>query len=384
MNSGVKIIHISSHYDYVPGYHPPKDGDLYPLASWAGLLAKRMKKRYPQLDIEVWRPDKTVDKISHKEVLGLNTYLFPVRRLMLARALSFQMYRRLRMLCKEHNVVVYCHSIYDSFSIFGPMILPKARFILIHHGGLPPELKGDNLKNKLKHYFISRSYKKVHKLTYQNWINKDFLRSFLAPEKLNFWVVGADFVQFKPLGNKKELRAKYGLNPDTVYGIYVGPYSSLKNVELILEAYKELKDKYDFSVIFIGGGPSDELYGEIHDLGLIDFGKVDWYEMNDFYNCADFYIHPIFNFSREAFGVAPVEAMAANLPVLSTLLPFLQSEFSIDPALLGLPVFNKEEVTQGIEHMILNHRSYLSVRDYSKKILDAEASIIDIFVGLME
>ena len=366
MKRELKIIHLTLIRDYIKGYHPPKDSDLYPLASWAGLIATRMKKRHPYLDVEVWRADKVMKETSHKKIFDMDTLFFPVEKITIGNCLTLTMYRRLLRLSKKYEVVIYHHNIYDAMSIFGPIILPKVKFIPLHHGGLPPRSTVDNVKNKIKDFFIRSFYKKNHRITYQNWVAKDYLKEFCNPEQLKFWIVGADYKKFTELGDRAALRKKYGLSTDKVYGLYVGPYSRVKSVELILDAYQQLIGRYDFSIIFVGGKSSDEFSEEIKELGLIDLGRVDWDEMPSIYNCADFYIHPVFNFSRVGFDVSLMEAMAANIPVASTLLPILEEELSMDVNILGKPISKRDEVVESVEYMIKNHGSFHDVRAYQR------------------
>jgi len=343
-----------------------------------------MITRRPDLDIEVWRPEKEISAIREGEIFGLKTFLFPVHRVMIGKSVSFPMIRRLKSLCEENDVYVFIHSIYSPFSIIGPLLLPKAKIIVLHHGGLPPKMRKNNLKNNLKDSALRYSYKKIHHITYQNAITKDYLNTFVDRFRTSFWVVGADYSKFTPLSNRSELRKTYGLEKETVYGIYVGPYSNIKNVELILEAYQELKNKYNFSLIFVGGKKTDPLHEDIQRLGLTDFGRVPWKQLNEIYNCADFYIHPIFNFKREAFGVTPVEAMAADLPVASSLLPFLQKELPVQVEALGKSVYQKEEVCHAMEYLIQNHDSFNSVRENSQLFLDADTFLTDHLINLTE
>jgi len=68
----LKIIHLTSFAKgEKPPHHAPRDSDYYFVSSWAGLIARRLKKFKPNLDIETWRAEKEFDNKSEKEFLTL-------------------------------------------------------------------------------------------------------------------------------------------------------------------------------------------------------------------------------------------------------------------------------------------------------------------------
>lgn len=117
--------------------------------------------------------------------------------------------------------------------------------------------------------------------------------------------------RFYPLYKKKK-------NSFTI--IYSGGLGKRKNVELLLTAYKVLEQKYDHIELKIAGAyPDRTIYpGLAKSLGLkrASFtGYVPDSEMNKFYNSGDLLIYTSL---YEGFGFAPLEAMSAGVPVIST------------------------------------------------------------------
>ena len=49
--------------------HPKRDEDQFYFVSCAGPIAKRIKNRAPDLDIEVWSADREFDKLSCRNIL---------------------------------------------------------------------------------------------------------------------------------------------------------------------------------------------------------------------------------------------------------------------------------------------------------------------------
>ena len=105
--------------------------------------------------------------------------------------------------------------------------------------------------------------------------------------------------------------------------IYVGRMDPYKNVPMLVDAFKRIKDACPFPVRLKVIGPKDARYPEAErraaELGLsneIAFtGFVTDEELAETYRTADLLAHP----SRyEGFGLQIVEAMAAATPVLCT------------------------------------------------------------------
>jgi glycosyltransferase involved in cell wall biosynthesis len=344
------------------------DSDGFFVGSWAGLIARRLKAYDSELDISIWRMEPVVKKPLQKKVFGLEGIIWPSGFIIIRNVLTFSMMLRIIKLSQLYNIIVHYHSIFDRF-ILVRFFLPKnVKIILSHHGGVPP------VKGSMKDLFLQVTYRNVSAITYISATVRDYLRSIKIPEKkLHFLPVGADFNIFKP-SNKKLANKKLGLTPDTIYGIYVGSFYRLKSVDLILDIYDELKAKYNFSVIFVGGedNESNDLYKEVKESGCPFFGRQKWTNMVEFYNAADFYFHPAFNPQFGGLDVAWIEALACNIPVISPQLKYLDFDYSE----LGVAVDNPQDAFEKTEFMINNHHKFTKCREISIQQLDANNSIM--------
>lgn len=193
--------------------------------------------------------------------------------------------------------------------------------------------------------------------------------------------MGADFGLHKP-GDKIKARKKLGLEGDKVYGIYAGSFYKLKSVDLILNAYFKLNDKFNFSVIFVGGenNPENDLYQEVVESGCPYFGLQKDFNMTDFYNAAEFYIHPAFNPEFGGIDVTWMEALACNIPVISPKLSYLDFDYSE----LGLCPVNYEDFLKKLEIMIKSFHNYTRCREISQKYLDGNIAIMEKLWGIYE
>src|SRR5215470_7959726 len=117
--------------------------------------------------------------------------------------------------------------------------------------------------------------------------------------------------------SRRNLIAETGGGEGTKLLLYVGRLSPEKNVPLLIETIGRLTD--DFRLVVAGDGPlagwldkeaKVRAPGRVHLLGHIG----DRAKLLGLYADCDAFIHPN---PREPFGIAPLEAMAAGLPLVA-------------------------------------------------------------------
>ncbi|NQV00011.1 MAG: glycosyltransferase family 4 protein, partial [Parcubacteria group bacterium] len=109
------------------------------------------------------------------------------------------------------------------------------------------------------------------------------------------------------------------------YILYVGNAYPHKNLEGLVEAYKEFKEKNDFSHQLVLIGKEDYFYqrlkqdaystGILYDSSVVFFGFASQKDLAYLYSKASLYVFPSF---IEGFGLPGLEAMSFNLPVISS------------------------------------------------------------------
>lgn len=374
-----KVIHLSGYSPCKLLSHPVKDNDYYFVSSWAGLIARRLKEYKPDIDIEIWRAEDKFDKKTEREIFNIKGVIWPYKKIPFIRnPLTFSMVRKLNELKKIYNIILHYHDIYNlRFVVLLKLMCPGIKIVLSHHGGIPP--KDKTLKFRLMNFFYNEN--SISYITYLSLRTKNFLELIPHHPPLKFLPVGADFDHFTTI-DKIEIRNKLSLEPNMVYGIYVGKFYRLKSVDLILELYNELKTKYNFSIIFVGGAdaPDNDLYKEVINAGCPWFGVIPWIEMVKYYNAADFYIHPAFHPAFGGLDVAWIEALACNKPVLSPQLAYLDFDYSD----LGVLLRNESEIIEKTEWMIKNYKTFTKCREVSKKHLDGKTAIMDRIVTIYD
>jgi glycosyltransferase involved in cell wall biosynthesis len=352
-----------------------KGTDYWYLFGWSSVYARRLAKKYPNLDIENWRTDLDVERTVLKEFLGVKAVVFPYKKPFIKNVLTWEMIKLLKKYQKEYKVILHFYSLYNIYyNLFIPYILPKCYLVLSHHGGCPPD------KNSIEDWFKRKIYfssiKHFDAVTYISNRTKIFLDNISLNTKRYFLPVGADFNFFKPI-DKTVARKSLGLDINKIYAIYVGNFYRIKSVDLILETYYQLKKEYEFSIIFIGGknDKKNDLYEDVTKSGCPYYGYQPWDILKYFYAAADFYIHPAFHPDFGGFDTTLQEIMAMNRPVLSSQLSYLD----FDHSELGITLDSESEIIVKTKLMINNFKKFKKVREIAIKELDGNTSIIDCY-----
>ncbi len=117
---------------------------------------------------------------------------------------------------------------------------------------------------------------------------------------------------------RRQLLAQVNGDQNTRLLLYVGRLSPEKNVPLLIEMLERLADE-NFRLVVAGAGPlTDWLESEAHRRTpgkVLSLGHVqDRQALINLYANCDAFVHPN---PREPFGIAPLEAMAAGLPLIA-------------------------------------------------------------------
>jgi len=129
---------------------------------------------------------------------------------------------------------------------------------------------------------------------------------------------GVDLERFRPVSEerRKALRIKYGLPQDRFLVLHVGHITRQRNIEMLVELQRRCQ------VVVVSGesvGEDVKLASALSDSGVIVFG--DYLEsVEEIYQAADCYIFPVLSDQGSIeFPLSVLEAMACNLPVVTTL-----------------------------------------------------------------
>jgi glycosyltransferase involved in cell wall biosynthesis len=155
----------------------------------------------------------------------------------------------------------------------------------------------------------------------------DEIRRLLPPdsqERLHVCPMGVDFRRFNAKSNRSleraELLRQIAGTSKSVVILYAGRISKEKNLTVLPEVLRSLlkPGSPDYRLVIAGNGPlADELRKSLERAApgrSIIVGQCQRDRLAVLYRAADIFIHPN---PREPFGIAPLEAMAAGLPVVA-------------------------------------------------------------------
>lgn len=136
----------------------------------------------------------------------------------------------------------------------------------------------------------------------------------MEQKKLDTYKYWVNFEIFKPLNNKKELRAEVGF-PDKFTVLFVGRLTKIKGVKELISVAKKLSS---INFIFIGTGPLENYLRDeqMKNKNIIFLGRVENKKLPKYYNIADILCIP--SQYKEGFGRVVMEAVACGLPVVGS------------------------------------------------------------------
>lgn len=136
---------------------------------------------------------------------------------------------------------------------------------------------------------------------------------------------GVDLDTFRPAADRAAMRRALGLDPEAVLVGCFGRIRAQKGVDLLVEAaLRLLPDRPAVQVVLTGRVTAEHegfaagLRARIDAAGLGDrirfIGERPWDEIVALYPCLDLFVAPA---RWEGFGLTPLEAMAAGVPVVA-------------------------------------------------------------------
>ena len=229
---------------------------------------------------------------------------------------------------------------------------------------------GAPLKNWILYYPVERFLS--HFTDVLITINQeDFNRAkshFHAKETIYIPGIGVDTKKFcKCAVSKDQKRNELGIPSNTFVLLSVGELQKRKNQQLILEALKKIQnDKIIY--LCVGKGEEEDNYKKfVDDNKLINVRFLGFRsDINELCIAADCFVHPSI---REGLGIAPLEAMASGLPLISSYINGIRdytsnrvTGFCIDPNSI-------DEMIDAINNMYLDESFRKECGENNKKIV---------------
>jgi glycosyltransferase involved in cell wall biosynthesis len=136
----------------------------------------------------------------------------------------------------------------------------------------------------------------------------------IKAEKVLLYPRGIDIQRFTPEKRNGFLARRYGLE-DVCTLLYVGRVSREKNLDLLVEAYRDLRGRVDnVHLVIVGDGPYlADMQTALAGLPCTFTGVLKGDDLVSVYASADVFVFPS---ATDTFGNVILEAQACGLPVI--------------------------------------------------------------------
>lgn len=274
-------------------------------------------------DRSVW-PEERVQKFKEQlRQLGVECIQLDFSRSPFKIQRHYQSYRETIKLIKDRKYCfIHTHTPIASAIVRQAAHKTGTKVIYTAHGFHFYE--GAPVKNWLIFYPIEKHFSKYTDVLIT--INKeDYNRAsekFEAKKTVYIPGVGVDTEKFAICKvDKKAKRKKLGVKESDFLLLSVGELSERKNYKVVFEALRKMDESGTIDNIVylvVGKGKQEnELKQFINEYGLQEHIKLLGYrtDIDELCETVDCFVHPSI---REGLGIAPLEAMAAGLPLISS------------------------------------------------------------------
>lgn len=139
----------------------------------------------------------------------------------------------------------------------------------------------------------------------------------LSRDKMKLFPRGTDCTAFSPSKRSSQFLKKYNLDPEKITISYVGRVSREKDLDILSEAYLQLKKKYSsIQILIVGEGPYlVELRKDLKNSDAYFTGELSGQSLYEAYASSDIFVFPS---STDTYGNSVLEAQASGLPAIVT------------------------------------------------------------------
>lgn len=165
-----------------------------------------------------------------------------------------------------------------------------------------------------------------------------------------------------------ELKKELGIKPRNFNILYVGRIAKEKNIEFLIENFKNVLKKVRFCKMYIvGDGPDIKDLIELTNKNKLDdkivfVGKVPWEDVPKYYAACDVFVTAS---TSETQGLTVLEAMAASKPVVA--IKDESFELVIDNGKDGLLFKNEKEYVESIYKLYKDKKFYNEIKVAARK-----------------
>lgn len=307
-------------------------------------------------DKSVWTEERVRQFIDELEAKKIKYYQIDFSRNPIAIDKDFVSYQQLKRLIVDENIeLIHCHT--PVAGVISRMVTHKMKVKVIYTAHGFHFFDGAPKKNWLIYYPIEKFFSKWTDVLIT--INKeDYNRA-----KKNFYAkvvryipgVGVDTKKFANCNiNRAEKQKELCIPEDAFVLLSVGELQNRKNQRTIIEALHKLKNQNIYYLVVGKGKLQAEYEKIINKYGLEENIRLLGFrtDIDELCKIADCFVHPSV---REGLGIAPLEAMASGLPLISSYINGIKdyTKDDISGCCIKNPV-DVNEMSKAIDKMFKN------------------------------
>jgi glycosyltransferase involved in cell wall biosynthesis len=322
----IKVIHLSpaSH-----SFFGKEDLKRRLVEDWYSFTAQQVKKYHPEIEVECWCPEKTYKKqeefiYSNIKYRQFPTIFAPTYGSDFSLEILKELKKEMNKAKKEnYKLIIHLHEHHSLQGLLVATLFKNSNMISQHHGGSSP----------VKHLAKTKRYRLFFPLflfshLWENHVLKniryfyalsqeeiDYLKKIAPKSNIRFQTMGVDDYYFKSM--RKDVarkKLKWPLNKKII--LYLGRVGYIKGTNYLIKAMKKLKD---VDLKLIGWLQEKEFAKELESskkLGNVEyFGAIFGKDKLVYTSACDAFVLPS---TKEGASVVVMEALARNLPVVST------------------------------------------------------------------
>ncbi|MCL2435304.1 MAG: glycosyltransferase family 4 protein [Lentimicrobiaceae bacterium] len=335
--------------------------------------------------------------------IGVNTRLFVKGKMDGIAWVAYEILKRIVTQHPEHEFVFFFDRPYNPYFIFAPnvkpvVVRPQARhpflWFLFFETGIKKALRKENIDlfispdgwvclgtnvktinvihdlnfehypsffspliRKYYTYFFPRFARKAdHIITVSQFSKNDIVNRYHVDAKKISVVYNAASEDFFEIDEQEKQRTIQRLTNGVPYFVFVGSAHKRKNVERIMQAFDQFRQKYaDFKFVFAGSNKYwdkdiKETYHQLkHKSDIVFTEYLSTTEMNYVVSSALALVYPSL---FEGFGIPIVEGFAAHVPVITSNVTSMP-EVAGEAALLVNPM-SVTEIANAMEKIVMD------------------------------
>ncbi len=377
-----KIIVLT--FNYEPSQFPAAPDSenrfyTYGFGSAFGRLIQNQIRRY---EVEVWRLDGYCEvNYSEKIIEKVKYRIYKAAKI---NKLGFFSWKFIKDLKSENKrtkpifFVVHTHN-WQTYQI--AFFLKGAKIITTHHGDWSPFFLYETTKGfrKIK-AFLGKAAEKItfRNITYFlicDLAEVKYIKLAAPGMKYEIFSTGLDIHRFKTI-NRADARKELGLDINKKYILYVGKLYKYKQVDKLIKIWLEIKKEIPETELLIVGNEGRDKWGEeYYDLAVSSgakiIGRILNTELYKYYCAADVYV--IMTLRNDYFGgtgIAPLESLACNTPVVTN---SLKNYLGDNADEIGETPENEDEYKEDIIKVLRYPGKYKNMRESVEKFYSWEA-----------